>query len=582
MNFRYMMLAVMLFGLTACEDFLTRRPKDELSPDTYFRTETECQLYTNNFYTILPVASDFYLEDDDYVIPKSLSAKVIGNRVVPSSAGTWNWVMLRQINFFLSRSHQCEDNDVRESYEALAKFFRAYFYFEKVKRYGDVPWVDEPIDANDKTLYRGRDPRADVMEHVLDDIDFAIENLPSGRDVYRVTKWTALALKSRIFLFEGTFRKYHGLQGWEACLQEAADAASKFIKESGYGIYKSGTTPYQSLFTLADSDRSEVILTRVYKQSISLVHGANEALTSASSTHGGLAKDVVNMYLMADGSRFTDKPRYDMLDFYDETQDRDPRLAQTIRIPGYTRMGETELLAPNFAAVTTGYQLIKYVCEKKYDSYNSSENDMPIFRTAEVYLNYAEAKAELGTLTQADLDISVNKIRARVSMPAINMDQANADPDPYLLDKVTGYPNVTKSANTGVILEIRRERTVELILEGFRYWDLMRWKEGKRFERPFYGMRLDGASEYDLDGNSTVDLVVYEGEMPSTVQGVVYKSLSELNLSENGNIRLHEDITRKFDEAKDYLYPIPTEDIVLTQGVVKQNPGWDAMDGLDF
>lgn len=582
MNFRYMMLAVMLFGLTACEDFLTRRPKDELSPDTYFRTETECQLYTNNFYTILPVASDFYLEDDDYVIPKSLSAKVIGNRVVPSSAGTWNWVMLRQINFFLSRSHQCEDNDVRERYEALAKFFRAYFYFEKVKRYGDVPWVDEPIDANDKTLYRGRDPRADVMEHVLDDIDFAIENLPSGRDVYRVTKWTALALKSRIFLFEGTFRKYHGLQGWEDCLQEAADAASKFIKESGYGIYKSGTTPYQSLFTLADSDRSEVILTRVYKQSISLVHGANEALTSAASTHGGLAKDVVNMYLMADGSRFTDKPRYDMLDFYDETQDRDPRLAQTIRIPGYTRMGETELLAPNFAAVTTGYQLIKYVCEKKYDSYNSSENDMPIFRTAEVYLNYAEAKAELGTLTQADLDISVNKIRARVSMPAINMDQANADPDPYLLDKVTGYPNVTKSANTGVILEIRRERTVELILEGFRYWDLMRWKEGKRFERPFYGMRLDGASEYDLDRNSTVDLVVYEGEMPSIVQGVVYKSLSELNLSENGNIRLHEDITRKFDEAKDYLYPIPTEDIVLTQGIVKQNPGWDAMDGLDF
>ena len=582
MNFRYMMLAVMLFGLTACEDFLTRRPKDELSPDTYFRTETECQLYTNNFYTILPVASDFYLEDDDYVIPKSLSAKVIGNRVVPSSAGTWNWVMLRQINFFLSRSHQCEDNDVRERYEALAKFFRAYFYFEKVKRYGDVAWVDEPIDANDKTLYRGRDPRADVMEHVLDDIDFAIENLPSGRDVYRVTKWTALALKSRIFLFEGTFRKYHGLQGWEDCLQEAADAASKFIKESGYGIYKSGTTPYQSLFTLADSDRSEVILTRVYKQSISLVHGANEALTSAASTHGGLAKDVVNMYLMADGSRFTDKPRYDMLDFYDETQDRDPRLAQTIRIPGYTRMGETELLAPNFAAVTTGYQLIKYVCEKKYDSYNSSENDMPIFRTAEVYLNYAEAKAELGTLTQADLDISVNKIRARVSMPAINMDQANADPDPYLLDKVTGYPNVTKSANTGVILEIRRERTVELMLEGFRYWDLMRWKEGKRFERPFYGMRLDGVGEYDLDRNSTVDLVVYEGEMPSTVQGVVYKSLSELNLSENGNIRLHEDITRTFDEAKDYLYPIPTEDIVLTQGVVKQNPGWDAMDGLDF
>lgn len=584
MNFRYMILAVILLALTACEDFLTRRPKDELSPDTYFKTETECQLYTNNFYTILPVATDFYQEDDDYIIPNSLSTKVIGNRVVPTTSGTWNWNMLRQINFFLSRSHQCEDNDVREKYEAVARFFRAYFYFEKVKRYGDVAWVDEPIDANDKTLYRGRDPRAMVMEHVLEDIDFAIENLPSGKDVYRVTKWTALALKSRIFLFEGTFRKYHELQGWEDCLKESAAASLKFINESGYGIYKSGTTPYQSLFTLADSDRSEVILTRAYKQSISLVHDANGAFTSTTSSRNGLAKDVVDMYLMSDGSRFTDKPRYEAMDFYDETQNRDPRLAQTIRTPGYTRIGDTEILAPNMAAVTTGYQPVKYVCEKKYDSYQTSENDMPVFRTAEVYLNYAEAKAELDQLTQGDLDISVNKIRARVSMPAINMDQANADPDPYLLDETTGYPNVTKSANTGVILEIRRERTVELILEGFRYWDIMRWKEGKRFERPFYGMRLDGVGEYDLDRNGTVDFVVYEGDAPATAQGVVYKSLSELNLSSGteGNIVLHGDIKRSFDESKDYLYPIPTEDIVLTQGVVKQNPGWDAMDGLDF
>ena len=584
MYFRYMILAVMLLALTACEDFLTRRPKDELSPDTYFRTETECQLYTNNFYTILPVATDFYQEDDDYIIPNSLSTKVIGNRVVPTTAGTWNWNMLRQINFFLSRSHQCEDNAVREKYEAVARFFRAYFYFEKVKRYGDVAWVDEPIDANDKTLYRGRDPRAMVMEHVLEDIDFAIENLPSGKDVFRVTKWTALALKSRIFLFEGTFRKYHGLQGWEDCLKESAAASLKFINESGYGIYKSGTTPYQNLFTLADSDRSEVILTRAYKQSISLVHDANGAFTSTTSSRNGLAKDVVDMYLMSDGSRFTDKPRYDAMDFYDETQNRDPRLAQTIRTPGYTRIGDTEILAPNMAAVTTGYQPIKFVCEKKYDSYQTSENDMPVFRAAEVYLNYAEAKAELDQLSQGDLDMSVNKIRARVSMPAINMDQANAEPDPYLLDKTTGYPNVTKSANTGVILEIRRERTVELILEGFRYWDIMRWKEGKRFERPFYGMRLDGVGEYDLDRNGTVDFIVYEGDAPATAQGVVYKSLSELNLSSGteGNIVLHGDIKRSFDESKDYLYPIPTEDIVLTQGVVKQNPGWDAMDGLDF
>ena len=91
MKFSHIMLAVILFTMTACEDFLVRKPKDELSPDTYFRTETECQLFTNNFYTILPAASDFYQEDDDYVIPKSLSDKVKGTRVVPATAGTWNW-----------------------------------------------------------------------------------------------------------------------------------------------------------------------------------------------------------------------------------------------------------------------------------------------------------------------------------------------------------------------------------------------------------------------------------------------------------------------------------------------------------
>ncbi len=577
----YLILLLGMPAAVSCEDFLTRLPQDELTPETYFTTEAECQLYTNEFYNLFPEGSGVYGETDDYIIPLQLSNEVIGNRTVPSTSGSWNWDRLRDINFFMEHSYQCEDENVRLQYEGLARFFRAYFYFEKVKRYGDVPWVDTPLAAEDPQLYKGRDDRKTVMQHILEDIDFAINNLPTARNVYRVTKWTALALKSRIFLFEGTFRKYHGLGDWESCLEEAVSAGEAFINTSGYTLYSTGSAPYRDLFTLLESDETEIILSRAYTASIGLVHDVNGRFTSISMGRPGIAKDVVNMYLMKDGSRFTDKAGYATMDFYEECQDRDPRLAQTIRTPGYTRIGSAVPVAPDMAATMTGYQIIKYVGSATYDSYNTSENDLPIFRTAEVYLNVAEAKAELGTLTQPDLDLTVNRIRARAGMPSLDMAAANADPDGYLMSESTGYTGVT-GENTGVILEIRRERTVELIAEGFRYWDIMRWKAGKRFERPFYGMYFDGPGNYDLDRNGSVDFVIYEGTAPSAQEGVVYMSLEQANLSEgtHGYLTCHGDIARHWDEGKDYLYPVPTDDIVLTEGAITQNPGWE--DGIDY
>lgn len=567
----------------SCEDMLDYQPKDRLSPDTYFKTETDCELWTNNYYTVFPSAEGIYSEPYDVIVRDVLADEISGVRKPMPTDGNWNWEKLREMNFFLSRASQIEDESVRLEYEGLTRFFRAYFYFEKVKRYGDVPWVDRPLGSDEEELYKGRDSRELVMEKVMEDVDFAIANLPEVQNVYRVTRWTARALKSRIALFEGTFRKYHGLDGYEEFLQACVNASEPFLT-GPYSIYTSGSTPYQDLFTSQDAIETEIILARAYTSAISgMTHDVNGHLTGATMGRPGMTRNVVNMYLMRDGSRYTDQEHYDTKTFVEECKNRDLRMAQTLRTPGYKRIGGSKELAPDLSRSTTGYQLIKYLTEEKYDANKASTNDMPLFRLAEVLLNYAEAKAELGTLKQADLDNTIRPLRVRAGLPDLDMEEANANPDPYLSSPETGYANVTGD-NKGVILEIRRERTLETPMEGLRYWDIMRWKEGKRFEKPIEGLYFPGTGEYDLDGNGSVDVCIYDTEKaPGNSADVLYLKLgSDIVLSKgtSGNVLAHSTQQRIWNEERDYLYPIPTDDRVLTQGAISQNPGWN--DGLPF
>lgn len=567
----------------SCEDMLDYQPKDRLSPDIYFKTETDCELWTNNYYTVFPSAEGIYSEPYDVIVRDVLADEISGVRKPMPTDGNWNWEKLREMNFFLSRASQVEDESVRLEYEGLTRFFRAYFYFEKVKRYGDVPWVDRPLGSDEEELYKGRDSRESVMEKVMEDVDFAIANLPEVQNVYRVTRWTARALKSRIALFEGTFRKYHGLDGYEEFLQACVNASEPFLT-GPYSIYTSGSTPYQDLFTSQNAIETEIILARAYTSAISgMTHDVNGHLTGATMGRPGMTRNVVNMYLMRDGSRYTDQEHYDTKTFVEECKNRDLRMAQTLRTPGYKRIGGSKELAPDLSRSTTGYQLIKYLTEEKYDANKASTNDMPLFRLAEVLLNYAEAKAELGTLKQADLDNTIRPLRVRAGLPDLDMEEANRNPDPYLSSPETGYANVTGD-NKGVILEIRRERTLETPMEGLRYWDIMRWKEGKRFEKPIEGLYFPGTGEYDLDENGSVDVCIYDTEKaPGNSADVLYLKLgSDIVLSEgtSGNVLAHSTQQRIWNEERDYLYPIPTDDRVLTQGAISQNPGWN--DGLPF
>lgn len=578
---KYTLVGIAALGLYGCEDQLDRYHKDKLTPDKFFRNEQECQLYTNDFYTIFPTT--VYGESADVIAKNVLTSEVLGNRTVPATASTWKWEKLRDINFFLEYSSNCKDRDVRLQYEGLARFFRAYFYFEKVKYYGDVPWVDRPLASNEEELYKGRDSRDLVMSKVIEDIDFAIEHLSQTKETYRVSEWTALALKSRVCLFEGTFRKYHGLDDADYYLAECVSAAGTFIEKSGYTIYKSGSTPYLNLFSSINAISSEIILARAFNTAIGLKHDVNGYLTGTTMGRPGLLKNVASMYLMKDGTPFTSQPGWETMQLPDESKNRDGRFAQTVRTPGYKRIDDDKESAPNLAATMTGYQLVKFLLPAKYDAYQASTSDMPLFRTAEVYLNYAEAKAELGTLTQEDLDKTIKQLRERAGVANLSLEWANANPDPYLASAETGYANVT-GANKGVILEIRRERTVELLMENFRYLDIMRWKEGKRFEKPFEGLYFPGVGSYDLNSDGTDDVCIWSGTKPDTKIPVVYELGVDVKLSEcyHGYIRIHDDpnLVRTWNEERDYLYPIPTDDSVLTQGAISQNPGWD--DGLKF
>ncbi|WP_418705699.1 RagB/SusD family nutrient uptake outer membrane protein [Barnesiella intestinihominis] len=588
----------LLSGTAGCSDMLDEYPLDAISPETYYNNADELRSATNQFYGMFPGAASGYTESADVVCTFNLPAEVQGIRTVPTSGGGWNWEYLRAVNFYLSHSVRCDDVDAREHFDGIARFFRAYFYFEKVKRFGEVPWFDRELSSTDPELFRPRDSRDFIMDKILDDLTYAINNISDKKDLYNVTHWTALALKSRICLFEGTYRKYHGIPGYEKFLDECATASKLFIDNAPYAIYQTGAQPYRDLFSSMNAIEEEVILARDYDRSQNVMHEANANTLSPTYGRPGMNKKIVNSYLMTNGDRFTDQPGYETMQYYDEMQNRDPRLTQTVVGPGYMRINSTTVSSPNFGASTTGYQITKWVTDASGDGYLGSSNDYILFRAAEVYLNYAEAKAELGTLTQDDLKISIKKIRDRVGMPNIDMDAANANPDPYLCALESGYQNVT-GPNKGVILEIRRERTIELLLEGFRYYDIIRWKEGKIFEQPYKGMYFPGLTKgsgenrYDVfdmnDGTvgdkEKVDICIYTGKKPS-VKNIrkFYKLGDEFVLTDGdkGNIICHdiEKEPRQWREDRDYLYPIPTQERLLSNGTLSQNPNWN--DGLDF
>lgn len=576
-------LVIVLVFFSSCgKDALDLAPFDKLTPNTAFNTEKDLQLYVNSFYKILPSGKDLIRGDDlsDYAANKSVSSYLIPGAFSATQANSWSWGDLRNVNYFLQH-YQSADIDVarKDHFAGIARFFRAWFYFSKVQRYGDVPWYSKPLAIDDSSLYKARDKRTVVMDSVLADLDYACTHIDDAKDnsASQITRWVALAFKSRVCLYEGTYRKYHtelNLQGTaEKWLTNAADAAGKLMESHQYSIHVNTANPamsYRELFTSKVPPSDETILAYVCDGDLQVFNDANWYYTSA--TYGSrlsFNKTFIDTYLNIDGSRFTDKAGFDNEPFPEEVKNRDLRLQQTIRMGDYKR-SDGSPAPPDFTYTYTGYQPIKFTLDDKAtDGIAKNTNSIPMIRYAEVLLNYAEAKAELGSFQQADWNNTIGVLRARAGITQTGMP---TQPDAYL------EQHYFKGIHDAALLEIRRERGVELALEGLRYNDLFRWKCGDLLTMEYKGIYVPAMNVlYDLNEDGKDDVCFVSTIPAKKVPGVYYflidNDQSKLSSGTSGNIIWLDNITREWQDYK-YYYPIDYDELVLNPSL-EQNSGWD-------
>ncbi len=533
------------------DSYLDRLPLSSITEPTFFKNENDLMLYANQFYTSLPAQNFIQDNQSDDKVPSSINTFLAGQYVVPNTDANYNWTNIRNVNYFLQRYNNAEASPaIKNQYAGEVRFFRALFYWGLSKRYGDVAWYSKDLTEKSEELYAPRTPRNIVMDSVLADLNFALENIPADNVATgRLHKYAAAALKARICLWEGTRRKYFGVEGSEKYLREALSASELIMGSNKYSLYSTGNpaTDYYNLFIQQElNGNTESILGRRYLQSI-LMNGISRTLGEAGT---GYSKDFVQNYLCSDGlpTALSTKYKGDNSP-EDEFADRDPRAKQTIATKGFVLLqnsdGSKDIIdLPRIGTNTanTGYQLIKgRSADPAMWQANQSTLDFFIFRYAEILLIYAEAKAELGDIQQADIDKSINLLRRRVGMPDMVIASLKRDPN-------SAFPEVPI-----LIDEIRRERRVELADEGFRFDDLLRWKAGKRIERPetILGMKLTPT---------------LRAKYPAT-------QVSGITVNSDLYIRIYTALEKRIWNDKMYLFPIPLEEISLNPAL-GQNTGW--------
>ncbi|WP_026350704.1 RagB/SusD family nutrient uptake outer membrane protein [Dyadobacter beijingensis] len=581
----YTLALALLATASSCD--LNEVPVDTATNEAVFGSESGLDLYANSFYDLLPGTDVgvFQIDDNsDLVARNGVDDYLAVNALSPITSSGWSWTQLRNINYFIENAEK-STVPAKNHYIGMARFFRALFYFDKVKRFGDVPWIEKTIDVkDDATLYGARMNRYEVMDKVLADLNFAIENITLASDpsVTRITKNVARAYKTRIALFEASWRKYHT----EDNKQSTANAwYEEVVKEAnaitGYTLHS--TVPdksYRELFLAKSAFTDESILSVALSASLQIYSSANRRFISPTyGNRPSLTRRFINTYLNLDGTPFTSKAGYETTPFVEEVKNRDLRLKQTIRTGDYTRTenGLPVVAPPNFSQTYTGYQPIKWCYDERFPFDDESRNDNAhiVMRWAEVLLNKAEALAELDKMTAAEWTNTIGALRKRAGITGATLTTVPATADPYMVSFFGG-----KFTNP-VLLEVLRDRGVEMVFEGLRPDDLRRWKLGNLFQStPMNGMYVPALGEYDLNGDGKKDVYFYQGTKPtSTTAGIAFVDVSpstavgriQLSKGTSGEVMWNPG-QREWADKK-YLYPIPEADRIRNPAL-GQNPGW--------
>lgn len=545
----YFLFAALVF--TACSKKIDRFPETEFSDADFWNTENDLINAANRLYQEL---DGDWIDNraDDAVNQGGPNEISTGNRSIPNTSADWNdrYDEIFTANNIVEKAPRAKLSDaVKNRYIAEARFFRAYAYFKLLKAYGDVPLVLKTLNVNSPELYMGRTPRAEVVQAIYDDLDYASTWLPKRADLPtaqygRATRSAAWALKARVGLYEGTRAKFHNTTGvnWQNHLTLAIAAAQSVMSE-GHTLYAN----YGNLFTQTGEGaaNTENILVKIYGISNSNVIIAHNNSRDLENGRMAPTRNLLRQYLYSDGlpawnvdntpstTRSTffvnegSEPSYNTI-----LDNRDPRVAFT-----FFRSGDVAYQGPWVPKTSLGSRTA-YAPKKGFSVAdqqinNAATTDRILIRYAEVLLIYAEAKYELnGNISDADLNLSVNALRTRVGF----------------VPKLTNAFVTTNNLNMRD--EIRRERTVELALEGFRYDDLIRWKLAETLmPKDLLGAKFIAAEWVGTNGNS-------------------------LNLNADQVLITEPASSRHFRADRDYLYPVPVHEITTSGGSVIQNPNW--------
>lgn len=555
-------LTALLFA--GCNKFLDRTPLDQFTDGNYWTSEANVKSFTNKFYGEFSGYSSSYFDDlNDNQAVTGVRTWTFPN--IPASSALYNnaYTALREANLVIARVPEIENMDdaAKNHWIGVARLYRAMQHYKLVRAYGDIIYVDKVLDVNDTdVIYGARTDRDVVMDKVLEDLNFAVANIKASTSRTEFNNAVAQAIKSEICLYEGTFCKYRvaadGQKAPDATranqfLAEAKAASQAIMSNANYELNNSYRANYNSLDL---KDNKEMILYKHYVYG-TMGHSLVDYLCTTTEVRG-MSKDAFDSYLFLDGKpkatttkNNTDHPTYiaatRTLDISELLAVRDKRLAETID-PYLIYMGNGHERYGSALPTTssTGYGILKFDTDEMSvtdrTTGGSNYTDAPIYWLANIYLNYAEACAELGSCTQEDLNKSVNKLRKRAGLPNLTT-TPDADPDNDM--------NVSN-----LIWEVRRERRVELMFDlNDRYWSLIRWHQLNK---------LDTGTNPDITlGAYLKDDAGYAGAGTKPA------------VNADGYIDTKSSGVRNYNK-KYYLFPIPSGQTDLNKDL-GQNPGWN-------